>query len=162
MARGVTVKSAAAVKAEEQLDATIRKAAKQVVSAEAKRTDDDTDLNAARTAFRKHALWVREYINTEEKFAPIIAAHPELTQFRASYEEVPILLEFLISNSNATLQKRLELLQYYSNVIQYEADALGLKNPRGWWGCWEDELGDYDSYIASLNKGAGEQTSPEA
>ena len=141
---GIKVRSAAAVKREEAMRSMATEMAKREADQINVRSTDGTDLNNARKKFRNLALWVRQKLATDSNYATLIENAPALTQFHGSYEEVPPVLEYLMATglvvSDVEMKSRLELLQYYSGVINYECKQLGVHDPLGFAGAWFDEF----------------------
>lgn len=140
----IKIKSAAKVREEEE---ALRRA--QQACAERPRTTDTTDYYTAMSAFKECALDIRHYINAN--YPQLIKLYPNLATFRAAFEEIAILTEFLQDQDDMRLMKKMLRVQNYDTAMEYEAEKLCIKTPASWYAAWSDELGPYEGGGTNVN-----------
>lgn len=164
MASIIKIKSAAKVREEEELLAKAKK-----ICVEQPRTTDRTDYEKAVEAFTTQTLVVRKYLN--EKY-PEFAAATGLTEFKAAFEEVPIVLAALTGQGSMHIEDEdlkmfMQLVQVVDQYMEYEARALKIPEPRSWYYCWakrgemEYPYTDDQNYQALKDLGIVKADAPE-
>ena len=138
------IKSAAAVRREEELIRRAKEASRRLP-----RTSDRTDYEANQKAMHDKALEIRAYL--AENYPDYVAQHPVLKQFRGAYgwasnpesKEVKLVMDLAKEKVDTVLLVMLLELQEADREMLYEADALCIQNPEPFYTAWEDELGPY-------------------